>query len=109
MSEKLSTGLSSNRIQVEKDFIKMLLNLFKFCNKFSVSNSRKELVLSKLFFFIFNTPYAERYRGVKKLNLFLEAIFIDPVYVLLNSETFRRYAGDLIGYNRLLHLIKKEK
>lgn len=107
LSEQLSTGLSSNRSQVKKDFILMLLNLFRFCNKISVANSKKELVLTKLFFFISNSPNNESYRVLEKLNLFIKVIFTDPGYVLLRSQSFRRYAGDTIGYNRLLHFFKK--
>ncbi len=107
LSEKLPTGLSSNKSQVDKDFTLMLLKLFIFCNKFSVSNSRKELVLTKFFYFVFNMSYYKKYWGANKLKLFLKVIFTDPGYVLLRSKSFRRYAGDMIGYNHLLHFFKK--
>lgn len=106
LSEKLSTGLSSNKSQVEKDFVVMLLKLFIFCNKFSVSNSRKELVLIKFFYFIFYSSYYKRFWGVNKLKLFLKVIFTDPGYVLFRSQSFRRYVGDIIGYNWLLNVFR---
>lgn len=108
LSEKLSSGLSSNRIQVEKDFIVMLVKLYNFCCKQSLIDSRKELVLTNLFYFVFSAPYKEHYTRLEKANLFLKIIFIDPSFALFRSKSPMRYVGDFIGCNRILQFLQQK-
>lgn len=106
LSEPLPDGLSSDKTQVQKDFIWMLYLLFKYCKQTHCVASRKELVLTKLFYDVSNQPYKQHYKGIKQLNLFLRLMLTDPVYIALKSKASRRFIGDLIGYNRLLALLK---
>jgi glycosyltransferase involved in cell wall biosynthesis len=109
LAEPLPDGLSSDKIQVLKDFIMMLYLLFRYCKQSYCIASRKELVLNKLFFYISNQPYKQHYKRTKRLDLFLRLMLTDPVYMILKSKASRRFIGNLIGYNRLLALLKDKK
>lgn len=100
LSEKLSTGLSSNRIQVEKDFILMLLKLFKFSEINHLGISRKELVLSKLLYFISRPPYNDYYNGLNRISLFAKIISVSPRYLFFKSSSFRLSVSNLLSYKR---------
>ncbi len=98
LSDKLSTGLSSNKSQVEKDFIFMLLKLFKFSELNHIAISRKELVLSKLLFFISRPPYNKYYNGFNRISLFVKIISVSPRYLFFKSSSFRLSIGNLFSY-----------
>lgn len=99
MSEKITTGLSSNKIQVQKDFVVMLLKLFQYCKSRNLSISRKEIVLKKLFYFASCSPYNQYFKGVNKIKLIIKIILLDPIYVVFKSSTFRLTIGNLFRYN----------
>ena len=100
LSEKLTNGLSSNRRLVEKDFIIMLLKLFKFCESNNLTASRKELVVSKLFYFISIPPYNEYFNGLNRLKLFAKIISVSPTYLIFQSSSFRLSIGNLFNNKR---------
>jgi glycosyltransferase involved in cell wall biosynthesis len=97
-SEKISTGLSSNRSQVEKDFILMLLKLFKFSDINHLGISKKELVVSKLLYFISRPPYNYYYNGLNRISLFAKLISVSPGYLIFKSSSFRLSIGNLFSY-----------
>lgn len=98
LSEKISTGLSSNRSQVEKDFILMLLKLFKFSDINHLGISKKELVVSKLLYFISRPPYNYYYNGLNRISLFAKLISVSPGYLIFKSSSFRLSIGNLFSY-----------
>ena len=100
LSEKLTNGLSSNRRLVEKDFIFMLLKLFKFCERNNLTASRKELVVRKLFYFISIPPYNEYFNGLNRLKLFAKIISVSPTYLIFQSSSFRLSIGNLFNNKR---------
>jgi glycosyltransferase involved in cell wall biosynthesis len=100
LSEKLTNGLSSNRRLVEKDFIIMLLKLFKFCESNNLTASRKELVVSKLLYFISIPPYNEYFNGLNKLKLFAKIISVSPSYLIFQSSSFRLAIGNFFNNKR---------
>lgn len=99
LSEQLTTGLSSNKIQVQKDFVVMLLKLFQYCKSRNLTISRKEIVLKKLFYFASCSPYNQYFKGLNKLKLFIKIILTDPIYIIFKSSTFRLTIGNLFRYN----------
>jgi len=92
----------SNPDIVKKDFIMMLLKLFQWAAKKNLSPGRKELVLERLIYFSSLLPYSQYYGGQKKLSLFLKVFLSDSSYLILKSSAFRRFVGNIIGYNRFL-------
>ena len=99
LSDRSTNGLSSDKIQVHKDFIKMLLKLFQYCKNQNLARSKKELVFNRLFYFLSCSPYDQYFKGVNKFKLVVELIIVDPIYVILKSNYFKSILGYLIRYN----------
>ncbi|WP_242919066.1 glycosyltransferase family 2 protein [Pontibacter liquoris] len=84
------TSLTSNKVQVDKDYLLMLINLYKWCNIESVSRSRKEMVLNRLFYHVLYFPY-KNFHGMNKFIIFIKIFLINPKFALFESQVFRRY------------------
>ena len=99
MSERLDSGLSSNTELVLKNQIIMLMQLFKFLKRKS-NHRRRELVLNRLLFYVTQEPYRQNFQRLNLYALIVKIIFIDINFVLFKSKSFRKFAGDVIKYNR---------
>ncbi|MCW3115877.1 MAG: glycosyl transferase family 2 [Segetibacter sp.] len=102
ISERRLMSLSSDKKLVEKDMNKMLLQLYKWAKWKDMGGEKIELILEKLFLNVFNFTWQNRaQRILKESNALLKVFFISPHYAMFESKAFRRYAGQLVGYNKL--------
>jgi glycosyltransferase involved in cell wall biosynthesis len=109
ITESRNNSLTTDQKLVQKDFVLMLFKLFEYCKKLPAKNSRKELVLAKLFYFAAAAPFNQQYKGLKKNSLFLKIILTDPVWVIFRSKTFRHNLGNMIAFNKFLNFFNKYK
>ncbi|MDN3655875.1 glycosyltransferase family A protein [Ferruginibacter paludis] len=103
IAERGFISLTSNSKLVEKNFELMWFKLFEYCKMVHLVNSRKDMVLSSLFFHLAQINR----NGINKMHLVLRIIIADPGYVFFHSNAFRRYAGNMIGYNQMLRFLTR--
>ena len=109
ITERRIDSLTSDLKLGRKNFVLMLFKLFEWCKKVNCKNSRKELVLNCLFFHLSSVPYRESTNRIRAIYFFLKIMLADPGHALLRSNAFRRYSGNLIGFNRVINFFNKDK
>jgi glycosyltransferase involved in cell wall biosynthesis len=107
IAERTAGSLSSNRIQVNKDQITMLYKLFLWLNTSEIINEeeKKELTLKTIINLQFNNNMHFLHRIINAINV-IAIIGRTDFKFLYQSSAIRRMLGSLIGYNRLLGILK---
>jgi glycosyltransferase involved in cell wall biosynthesis len=109
ITERRTNSLSTDRKLAQKDFVLMLFKLFKWCSKINCKKSRKELVLDKLIFQSLHTSYYTNSIGISRICFLVKIIFVNPSYVLFQSDAFKRCVGNFIGFNQAVEYFGKRK
>jgi glycosyltransferase involved in cell wall biosynthesis len=109
ITDRRKGSLTSDINLVNYQFIIMLTKLLAFCKINDLAFSRKELVLEKLFFYtLFKYPdiFSKR---ISKYSMLWRIVITDFWFVLFRSKAFRRYIGNIIGYNYFIQFVRGRK
>ncbi|WP_439883030.1 glycosyltransferase family 2 protein [Pontibacter sp. MBLB2868] len=107
MTNQNSSSLTTNHKLVEDYFIKMLYKLFEWSLKENIDDKLKELILTTLLFNIFKKQHRNKLISFIARAISLIKIFkMNINYTFFKSQSFKRYLGSLIGYNKIISIIK---
>ncbi len=106
ITDRRKESLTSDINLVNYQFIIMLTKLFAFCKNNDLAFSRKELVLEKLYFYSL-IKYPEVFsKRLMKYSLLWRIVIADIGFVLFRSKVFRRFIGNIIGYNNFIQYVR---
>lgn len=109
ITDRRKGSLTSDINLVNYQFINMLTKLLAFCKNNDLAFSRKELVLEKLYFYSL-IKYPEVFsKRFMKYSLLWRIVIADIGFVLFRSKVFRRYIGNIIGYNNFIQFVSIRK